>query len=187
MNKEQVLGYVQEILPEAVDRLKQYASFPTVSAQHKAIPETVEYVVQMIREAGGETKFSTTWAAIRSSTPFLQRAAKATRAKRCSTTTTTTFSRQSRSTSGRPSRSRRPRSTASCSRAEWQTTRATSWRGFPRSKSCSKSWAACRATSSFDRRRGRDRQPEPGAVFAQVQRPVCSRCVHLGVRRKRRG
>ncbi|GEB32318.1 M20/M25/M40 family metallo-hydrolase [Brevibacillus parabrevis] len=56
MNKEQVLGCVQEILPEAIDRLKQYLSYPTVSAQHKAIPETVDYVVQMIHEAGGETK-----------------------------------------------------------------------------------------------------------------------------------
>ncbi|NQF12889.1 M20/M25/M40 family metallo-hydrolase [Brevibacillus sp. HB1.3] len=56
MNKEQVLGIVQENLPHAIEKLKQYLRFPTVSAQHKAIPETVEYVVKMIHEVGGETK-----------------------------------------------------------------------------------------------------------------------------------
>ncbi|MBY0084215.1 M20/M25/M40 family metallo-hydrolase [Brevibacillus brevis] len=56
MNKEQVLGIVQEKLPHAIENLKQYLRFPTVSAQHQAIPETVEYVVKMIHELGGETK-----------------------------------------------------------------------------------------------------------------------------------
>ncbi|MFF0826608.1 M20/M25/M40 family metallo-hydrolase [Brevibacillus sp. NPDC003359] len=56
MNKEQVVGIVQENLPQAIEKLKQYLRFPTVSAQHKAIPETVEYVVKMIHEVGGETK-----------------------------------------------------------------------------------------------------------------------------------
>ncbi|MGG4494766.1 M20/M25/M40 family metallo-hydrolase [Brevibacillus reuszeri] len=56
MEKEQVLGYVKESLPEAVEKLKEYLRFPTVSAQHKAIPETVAYVVKMIEDIGGETK-----------------------------------------------------------------------------------------------------------------------------------
>ncbi|UIO45047.1 M20/M25/M40 family metallo-hydrolase [Brevibacillus brevis] len=56
MNKEQVISIVQENLPHAIEKLKQYLRFPTVSAQHKAIPETVEYVVKMIHEVGGETK-----------------------------------------------------------------------------------------------------------------------------------
>ncbi|OUQ87765.1 acetylornithine deacetylase [Brevibacillus brevis] len=56
MNKEQVISIVQENLPNAIEKLKQYLRFPTVSAQHKAIPETVEYVVKMIHEVGGETK-----------------------------------------------------------------------------------------------------------------------------------
>ncbi|MFS0916391.1 M20/M25/M40 family metallo-hydrolase [Brevibacillus sp. 179-C 1.1 NHS] len=56
MNKEQVVAIVQENLPQAIEKLKQYLRFPTVSAQHKAIPETVEYVVKMIHEVGGETK-----------------------------------------------------------------------------------------------------------------------------------
>nr|WP_216675468.1 M20/M25/M40 family metallo-hydrolase [Brevibacillus sp. HB1.3] len=43
-------------MPHAIEKLKQYLRFPTVSAQHKAIPETVEYVVKMIHEVGGETK-----------------------------------------------------------------------------------------------------------------------------------
>ncbi|TQR37515.1 M20/M25/M40 family metallo-hydrolase [Brevibacillus brevis] len=55
MNKEQVISIVQENLPNAIEKLKQYLRFPTVSAQHKAIPETVEYVVKMIHEVGGET------------------------------------------------------------------------------------------------------------------------------------
>ncbi|WP_251552094.1 M20/M25/M40 family metallo-hydrolase [Neobacillus muris] len=38
---------------KAVEVLKQYLSYPTVSAQQLAIPETVEFVVKMIREAGG--------------------------------------------------------------------------------------------------------------------------------------
>ncbi|KQL49808.1 acetylornithine deacetylase [Brevibacillus choshinensis] len=56
MNKVQVVSYVQESLPEAIEKLKKYLSFPTVSAQHKAIPETVDYVAHMIHEVGGETQ-----------------------------------------------------------------------------------------------------------------------------------
>lgn len=107
MNKEQVLGCVQEILPEAIDRLKQYLSYPTVSAQHKAIPETVDYVVQMIHEAGGETKVLDDLGGNPVVYAFLQQAAMAMPARRCSTTTITMFSRRNRSTSGIPSRSRR--------------------------------------------------------------------------------
>jgi acetylornithine deacetylase/succinyl-diaminopimelate desuccinylase-like protein len=41
---------------EAIVLLKQYVSLPTISAQNTAIPETVEFVVQMIHEAGGQTE-----------------------------------------------------------------------------------------------------------------------------------
>ncbi|WP_462413231.1 M20/M25/M40 family metallo-hydrolase [Neobacillus sp. Marseille-QA0830] len=41
---------------QALETLKQYLRFPTVSAQKSAIPETVEYVVKMISEAGGEAE-----------------------------------------------------------------------------------------------------------------------------------
>lgn len=56
MEKEQVLGFVKDAIPEAIEKLKEYLRFPTVSAQHKAIPETVDYVVKMIEGAGGEAK-----------------------------------------------------------------------------------------------------------------------------------
>lgn len=56
MEKEQLLSRVKEMVPGAVETLKQYVSLPTVSAQHKAILETVDFVVNMIREAGGEVR-----------------------------------------------------------------------------------------------------------------------------------
>jgi len=56
MEKEQLLHVVKEGVPGAVETLKQYVRIPTVSAQHKAIPETVSFVAQMIQAAGGEVK-----------------------------------------------------------------------------------------------------------------------------------
>ncbi|HYK74969.1 MAG TPA: M20/M25/M40 family metallo-hydrolase [Pseudoneobacillus sp.] len=46
----------KETVESAIELLKQYLSFPTISAQNTAIPETVQFVVRMIEEAGGETQ-----------------------------------------------------------------------------------------------------------------------------------
>lgn len=56
MEREQLLSCVKESVPKAIETLKEYVRFPTVSAQHKAIPETVAFVSQMIQAAGGEVK-----------------------------------------------------------------------------------------------------------------------------------
>lgn len=56
MEKAQLEHCVKESMPGAIETLKKYLEFPTVSAQHKAIPETVDYVVEMIQRIGGETK-----------------------------------------------------------------------------------------------------------------------------------
>lgn len=45
-----------ELVPAALDVLKQYLKFPTVSAQNLAIPETVQFVVKMIEDANGEAE-----------------------------------------------------------------------------------------------------------------------------------
>lgn len=46
----------KDIFPEAIETLKNYLSFPTVSAKSLAIPETVNFVTQMIKEAGGQSE-----------------------------------------------------------------------------------------------------------------------------------
>ncbi|HEY4553525.1 MAG TPA: acetylornithine deacetylase, partial [Bacillaceae bacterium] len=40
----------------ALETLKDYLRLPSISARNFGIPETVDYVVQMIREAGGEAR-----------------------------------------------------------------------------------------------------------------------------------
>jgi acetylornithine deacetylase/succinyl-diaminopimelate desuccinylase-like protein len=45
-----------ELVPSALDVLKQYLKFPTVSAQNMAIPETVQFVVNMIEDADGKAE-----------------------------------------------------------------------------------------------------------------------------------
>jgi acetylornithine deacetylase/succinyl-diaminopimelate desuccinylase-like protein len=47
---------VTESMPQALEQLTKYLQFPTVSAQNKAIPETVDYVVNMIRDAQGDAE-----------------------------------------------------------------------------------------------------------------------------------
>jgi hypothetical protein len=42
MEIEQVKSCVKGSLPDSIATLKEYLKFPTVSAQNKAIPETVE-------------------------------------------------------------------------------------------------------------------------------------------------
>lgn len=56
MEKEQLVSIVKESVPGAIETLKEYLRFPTISAQHKAIPETVEFVAKMITSAGGEVQ-----------------------------------------------------------------------------------------------------------------------------------
>ena len=50
---DQLRSQTKAIFPEAIDTLKGYLSLPTVSAQGKAIPETVDYVTEMIADVGG--------------------------------------------------------------------------------------------------------------------------------------
>jgi acetylornithine deacetylase/succinyl-diaminopimelate desuccinylase-like protein len=56
-------SFLQELRQEAsnsvtnaIDLLTTYLKFPTVSAQNRAIPETVDFVVEMIERAGGEAE-----------------------------------------------------------------------------------------------------------------------------------
>jgi acetylornithine deacetylase/succinyl-diaminopimelate desuccinylase-like protein len=43
-------------ISSAMEGLKEYLTFPTVSAQNSAIPETVDFVVKKIEEAKGEAE-----------------------------------------------------------------------------------------------------------------------------------
>nr|WP_156324529.1 M20/M25/M40 family metallo-hydrolase [Bacillus sp. FJAT-27245] len=56
MQLEDLKKYTKEQVPGAVEILKEYLRLPTISAQNTAIPETVAFVVNMVREAGGETQ-----------------------------------------------------------------------------------------------------------------------------------
>lgn len=56
MEKAHVESLVAEHVAGAIETLQEYLKFPTVSAQHQAIPETVAYVVNMIEARGGEAK-----------------------------------------------------------------------------------------------------------------------------------
>jgi len=49
-------SYTKEAVPGSIETLKNYLRFPTISAQNKAIPETVKFVVNQIQETGGETQ-----------------------------------------------------------------------------------------------------------------------------------
>jgi acetylornithine deacetylase/succinyl-diaminopimelate desuccinylase-like protein len=49
-------GYTKELVPNSIETLKNYLRLPTISAQNKAIPETVKFVVQLIQEIGGKAE-----------------------------------------------------------------------------------------------------------------------------------
>lgn len=53
---EKIKATANKFFPKSIETLKKYVSLPTISAQNKAIHETVEFVLKMIQEAGGETK-----------------------------------------------------------------------------------------------------------------------------------
>lgn len=55
-NLVELKSETKESVASAIELLKQYLAFPTVSAQNTAIPETVQFVVKMIEEAGGEAQ-----------------------------------------------------------------------------------------------------------------------------------
>lgn len=55
-NLDSLKNCTKELVPESIEKLKEYLRLPTISAQKKAIPETVSYVVKMIKEAGGEAE-----------------------------------------------------------------------------------------------------------------------------------
>jgi acetylornithine deacetylase/succinyl-diaminopimelate desuccinylase-like protein len=46
----------KEVVPSAIETLKAYLRLPSISAQNKAIPETVNFVLNQIQEHGGEAK-----------------------------------------------------------------------------------------------------------------------------------
>lgn len=56
MNQELLANHVKERLPQSLEILKEYLRFPTVSAQHSAIAETVAFVVSMMEKLGGKTQ-----------------------------------------------------------------------------------------------------------------------------------
>lgn len=45
---------VAEKMPQAIDTLKSYVRIPSVAAQNQGIPEAVNFVVELMKEAGGE-------------------------------------------------------------------------------------------------------------------------------------
>ncbi|MGY3714615.1 M20/M25/M40 family metallo-hydrolase [Sutcliffiella cohnii] len=53
---KELRAYTKEVVDRSIETLKDYLRLPTISAQNKAIPETVEMVCQLIEEAGGEAK-----------------------------------------------------------------------------------------------------------------------------------
>jgi acetylornithine deacetylase/succinyl-diaminopimelate desuccinylase-like protein len=56
MSLVEIRDETSKSVDQAIDVLKEYLRFPTVSAQNTAIPETVEFVVRMIKEAHGEAE-----------------------------------------------------------------------------------------------------------------------------------
>lgn len=61
MGMEQLGNEISASLPGSLERLKNYLRLPSVSAQRQAIPETVDYVVQMLEEIGGQAKVLDEW------------------------------------------------------------------------------------------------------------------------------
>ncbi|NHM31454.1 M20/M25/M40 family metallo-hydrolase [Neobacillus terrae] len=53
---EELKQQSKELVSDSVETLREYLRLPTISAQNSAIPETVEYVVKMIQDAGGEAQ-----------------------------------------------------------------------------------------------------------------------------------
>jgi acetylornithine deacetylase/succinyl-diaminopimelate desuccinylase-like protein len=53
---ERLRGNASELMDDGIKKLIQYLSIPTISAQNSAIHETVDLVVNMIQNVGGETK-----------------------------------------------------------------------------------------------------------------------------------
>ncbi|MBP3038568.1 M20/M25/M40 family metallo-hydrolase [Bacillaceae bacterium Marseille-Q3522] len=59
MSKEIIASLKEQtgsLVPDAIETLKKYLQLETVSAQGKAIPETVDFVANVIAEYGGEVK-----------------------------------------------------------------------------------------------------------------------------------
>ncbi|WP_456279217.1 M20/M25/M40 family metallo-hydrolase [Bacillus sp. AK128] len=46
----------KNVVSDSIETLKDYLRLPTISAQNKAIPETVKFVVQLFEQSGGEAK-----------------------------------------------------------------------------------------------------------------------------------
>lgn len=55
-NHELVRTAVADLVPQAIDTLKSYVRIPSVAAQNKGIPEAVKFVVEQLKEAGGEAR-----------------------------------------------------------------------------------------------------------------------------------
>ncbi|MDX5474478.1 MAG: M20/M25/M40 family metallo-hydrolase [Bacillaceae bacterium] len=53
---EKLRAYTKEVVNHSLDSLKDYLRLPTISAQNKAIPETVAFVVNLIEDAGGKAE-----------------------------------------------------------------------------------------------------------------------------------
>jgi acetylornithine deacetylase/succinyl-diaminopimelate desuccinylase-like protein len=53
---ETLKGLTKNVVSDSIETLKDYLRLPTISAQNKAIPETVKFVVQLFKEAGGEAQ-----------------------------------------------------------------------------------------------------------------------------------
>ncbi|MBM7661987.1 acetylornithine deacetylase/succinyl-diaminopimelate desuccinylase-like protein [Bacillus mesophilus] len=53
---ESLRGLTKDVVSESIETLKNYLRLPTISAQNKAIPETVQFVVELFEQAGGEAK-----------------------------------------------------------------------------------------------------------------------------------
>ncbi|WP_246945281.1 M20/M25/M40 family metallo-hydrolase [Bacillus pinisoli] len=53
---QSIRSLTNNVVIGSIETLKDYLRLPTISAQNKAIPETVEFVVQLFEDAGGESK-----------------------------------------------------------------------------------------------------------------------------------
>lgn len=53
---DKLRNYAKELFPSSIELLKDYLRLTTISAQKSAIPETVDFVVEAIKEAEGEAK-----------------------------------------------------------------------------------------------------------------------------------
>ncbi|WP_019413802.1 M20/M25/M40 family metallo-hydrolase [Paenisporosarcina sp. TG20] len=51
-----IRNHTKEVISSSIETLKDYLRMPTISAQNKAIPETVEFVAKLIQDTGGEAQ-----------------------------------------------------------------------------------------------------------------------------------